>query len=60
MKVSMFHLFSHRDLPADFEKRYHSVWVDPPWSELATPEAYGSGTEGFASERALPSCAVGG
>ena len=41
MKVSMFHLMPHRDLPDDFEKRYHSVWVDPPFHELATPEQAG-------------------
>jgi alkanesulfonate monooxygenase SsuD/methylene tetrahydromethanopterin reductase-like flavin-dependent oxidoreductase (luciferase family) len=37
----MFHLMPYRDLPADFEKRYHSIWVDPPFHELATPEACG-------------------
>ncbi len=41
MKISMFHLMPHRDLPDDFEKRYHSVWVDPPWSELADAETVG-------------------
>ena len=41
MKVSMFHLMPHRDLPADFEQRYHSVWVDPPWGELADAEQVG-------------------
>jgi alkanesulfonate monooxygenase SsuD/methylene tetrahydromethanopterin reductase-like flavin-dependent oxidoreductase (luciferase family) len=35
MKISMFHLMPYRDLPADFEKRYQSVWVDPPYWELA-------------------------
>jgi alkanesulfonate monooxygenase SsuD/methylene tetrahydromethanopterin reductase-like flavin-dependent oxidoreductase (luciferase family) len=35
MKISMFHLSPYRDLPADFEQRYHSVWVDPPYTELA-------------------------
>ena len=35
MKISMFHLMPYRDLPADFEKRYNSVWVDPPYWELA-------------------------
>jgi len=35
MKISMFHLMPYRDLPADFEQRYHSVWVDPPYTELA-------------------------
>ena len=37
MKISMFHLMPHRELPADFESKYHSVWVDPPFWELADP-----------------------
>ena len=41
MKISMFHLMPHRELPADFEQRYHSVWVDPPWWELADAERVG-------------------
>ena len=41
MKVSMFHLMPYRDLPDDFEKKYHSVWVDPPWTELGDPEKVG-------------------
>ncbi len=41
MKISMFHLMPYRDLPADFEKRYHSVWVDPPFWDLADPEKVG-------------------
>ncbi|MER3419868.1 MAG: LLM class flavin-dependent oxidoreductase [Chloroflexota bacterium] len=41
MKISMFHLMPHRELPADFERRYHSVWVDPPFWELADPERVG-------------------
>ena len=41
MKISMFHLMPHRELPDDFEQRYHSVWVDPPFHELATPERVG-------------------
>jgi alkanesulfonate monooxygenase SsuD/methylene tetrahydromethanopterin reductase-like flavin-dependent oxidoreductase (luciferase family) len=41
MKISMFHLMPYRDLPKDFEQRYHSVWVDPPFWELATPEMCG-------------------
>lgn len=40
MKVMMFHLMSHRQLPGDFEQRYNSVWVDPPFHELATPDQY--------------------
>ncbi len=41
MKISMFHLMPYRDLPADFEQRYHSVWVDPPWTELGDSEKVG-------------------
>ena len=41
MKVSMFHLMPYRDLPEDFQERYHSVWVDPPWWELADAEKVG-------------------
>jgi alkanesulfonate monooxygenase SsuD/methylene tetrahydromethanopterin reductase-like flavin-dependent oxidoreductase (luciferase family) len=41
MKVSMFHLMPHRELPADFEQRYESVWVTPPWWELANAERVG-------------------
>jgi len=41
MKISMFHLMPHRELPEDFEQRYHSVWVDPPWWELANAERVG-------------------
>ncbi|HVN30006.1 MAG TPA: LLM class flavin-dependent oxidoreductase [Candidatus Binataceae bacterium] len=41
MKISMFHLMPYRDLPADFEKRYHSVWVDPPYTELADSRKIG-------------------
>ena len=35
MKISTFHLMPHRELPDDFEQRYQSVWVTPPWHELA-------------------------
>jgi alkanesulfonate monooxygenase SsuD/methylene tetrahydromethanopterin reductase-like flavin-dependent oxidoreductase (luciferase family) len=41
MKTSMFHLMPYRELPSDFESRYHSVWVDPPFWELAEPEKVG-------------------
>ena len=41
MKVSMFHLMPHRELPDDFERRYKSVWVDPPWHDLADPVRVG-------------------
>src|SRR2546430_16193887 len=33
MKISAFHLMPPRELPVDFEKRYESVWVTPPWWE---------------------------
>jgi alkanesulfonate monooxygenase SsuD/methylene tetrahydromethanopterin reductase-like flavin-dependent oxidoreductase (luciferase family) len=41
MKISMFHLMPYRDLPDDFEKRYRSVWVNPPWHELGDAEQVG-------------------
>ncbi len=37
----MFHLMPYRDLPEDFEKRYRSVWVDPPFWELSDPQRAG-------------------
>lgn len=37
MKSIFFHLMPYRDLPADFEDRYESVWVTPPNSELCDP-----------------------
>ena len=40
MKVSMIDVFGHRELPANFKDEYHSIWVDPPWRKLATPEQY--------------------
>jgi alkanesulfonate monooxygenase SsuD/methylene tetrahydromethanopterin reductase-like flavin-dependent oxidoreductase (luciferase family) len=41
MKISMFHLMPYRELPANFEKNYQSVWVDPPFWELADPVKVG-------------------
>src|SRR5262249_34368465 len=41
MKISAFHLMPHRELPDDFETRYESVWVTPPWWELAAAERVG-------------------
>jgi len=41
MKISMFHLMPYRELPPDFEKRYHSVWVDPPFCELGDADRVG-------------------
>ena len=32
MKFHWFHLMPYQDLPPDFSKKYHSVWVDPPTS----------------------------
>ena len=37
MKSIFFHLMPYRDLPADFEDRYESVWVTPPNTELCDP-----------------------
>nr|AYM54084.1 luciferase family protein [Byssovorax cruenta] len=37
MKTSMFHLMPYRDLPADFEQKHRSVWVDLPFWEVADP-----------------------
>ena len=41
MKISAFHLMPHRELPQDFERKYESVWVTPPWHELAEPKRVG-------------------
>jgi alkanesulfonate monooxygenase SsuD/methylene tetrahydromethanopterin reductase-like flavin-dependent oxidoreductase (luciferase family) len=41
MYISAFHLMPHRELPDDFEHRYQSVWVTPPFHELADPERVG-------------------
>src|SRR5256712_5905592 len=40
MKICFFHLMPYRFLPEDFERRYRSVWVDPPHS-LFDPEKCG-------------------
>ena len=37
MKICFFHLMPYRFLPEDFERKYRSVWVDPPHS-LFDPE----------------------
>lgn len=37
MKICMFHLMPYRNLPADFEKRYESVWITAPSHELCDP-----------------------
>jgi alkanesulfonate monooxygenase SsuD/methylene tetrahydromethanopterin reductase-like flavin-dependent oxidoreductase (luciferase family) len=41
MYISTFHLMPHRELPDDFEKRYSSVWVTPPFHELADAKRVG-------------------
>jgi alkanesulfonate monooxygenase SsuD/methylene tetrahydromethanopterin reductase-like flavin-dependent oxidoreductase (luciferase family) len=39
MKLSMFHLHPHRELPADFASRFESIWVTPNWNELVPDPA---------------------
>jgi len=41
VKVCMFHLMPHRDLPADFRQRYRSAFVDPLWFDVADAEKVG-------------------
>jgi alkanesulfonate monooxygenase SsuD/methylene tetrahydromethanopterin reductase-like flavin-dependent oxidoreductase (luciferase family) len=41
MKVCMFHLMPYRDLPADFEQRYASAFIDPLWFDVADAEKVG-------------------
>jgi alkanesulfonate monooxygenase SsuD/methylene tetrahydromethanopterin reductase-like flavin-dependent oxidoreductase (luciferase family) len=41
MKVCMFHLMPYRDLPADFEDRYKSAFIDPLWFDVADSEKVG-------------------
>jgi len=37
----MFHLMPYRDLPGDFEQRYHTSHVDPIWFDIADPDKVG-------------------
>src|SRR6516225_3072498 len=37
----MFHLMPYRDLPADFERRYNSAYIDPSWFDVADSEKVG-------------------
>lgn len=37
MKTIFFHLMPYRDLPADFEQRFESIWITPPNDELCDP-----------------------
>ena len=41
MKICMFHLMPYRDLPADFERRYNSAYIDPLWFNVADSEKVG-------------------
>jgi len=41
VKVCMFHLMPYRDLPADFEQRYKSAFIDPLWFDVADSEKVG-------------------
>ena len=41
MKVCMFHLMPYRDLPADFDQRYKSAFIDPLWFDVADSEKVG-------------------
>ncbi len=41
MKVCMFHLMPYRDLPADFDERYQSAYLDPLWYDVADPVKVG-------------------
>jgi len=41
MKLTSFHMQGYRDLPADFNKRYDSIWVDIPNAELCDPATTG-------------------
>jgi len=38
VKSIFFHLMPYRDLPADFEEKYESIWVTPPNDVLCDPE----------------------
>jgi alkanesulfonate monooxygenase SsuD/methylene tetrahydromethanopterin reductase-like flavin-dependent oxidoreductase (luciferase family) len=38
MKACMFHLMPYRDLPADFDKRYNSAYLDPVWFDVGDPD----------------------
>jgi alkanesulfonate monooxygenase SsuD/methylene tetrahydromethanopterin reductase-like flavin-dependent oxidoreductase (luciferase family) len=37
----MFHLMPYRDLPADFDKNYHSAYIDPVWFDIADADKVG-------------------
>jgi alkanesulfonate monooxygenase SsuD/methylene tetrahydromethanopterin reductase-like flavin-dependent oxidoreductase (luciferase family) len=41
VKTCMFHLMPYRDLPADFERRYNSAYIDPVWFDVADSDKVG-------------------
>ena len=41
MKVCMFHLMPYRGLPADFDQRYKSAYIDPLWFDVADADKVG-------------------
>src|ERR1700729_102023 len=41
VKVCMFHLMPYRDLPADFDQRYKSAFIDPLWFDVADSDKVG-------------------
>ena len=41
MKVCMFHLMPYRELPADFEKRYNSAYIDPVLFDVGNADKVG-------------------
>ncbi len=41
MKVCMFHLMPYRELPADFEKRYNSAYIDPVFFDVGNADKVG-------------------
>jgi alkanesulfonate monooxygenase SsuD/methylene tetrahydromethanopterin reductase-like flavin-dependent oxidoreductase (luciferase family) len=41
MKVCMFHLMPHRELPPDFDQRYKSAYLDPVWFDVADADKVG-------------------
>jgi alkanesulfonate monooxygenase SsuD/methylene tetrahydromethanopterin reductase-like flavin-dependent oxidoreductase (luciferase family) len=41
VKICMFHLMPYRDLPADFDQRYQSAYIDPVWFDVADSHKVG-------------------
>ena len=41
MKVCMFHLMPYRELPADYEQRYNSAYIEPIWFDVADGDKVG-------------------